>query len=76
MFYHFIMGWRAGNSLFQGFPRAFLGLEHAGSPNLPLFYSLKAKPSYSLLEKKQTSLFFQNTRKFYNPFSNQIHNAL
>ena len=26
-----------GNGLFQGFPRAFLGLEQAGSPHQPYF---------------------------------------
>ena len=31
-------GGRTGNSLFPGFPRAFLGLEQAGSPQPCVFY--------------------------------------
>ena len=35
MFYYYRRGGGTGNGLFQGFPRAFLGLEQAGSLHNP-----------------------------------------
>ena len=63
MFYHFIMGWQAGNSLFQGFPRAFLGLEQAGSPNLPFFLFIKGRAFLLTPREKADKFIFSKYEK-------------
>ena len=51
-------GGGTGNGLFQGFPRAFLGLEQASSPHLPLFYLLKSRASLLIPREKGKQDYF------------------
>ena len=56
-------GGGTGNSLFQGFPRAFLGLEQAGSPNLPFFLFIKGQAFLLTPREKADKFIFSKYEK-------------
>ena len=51
-------GGRTGNGLLQGFPRAFLGLEQAGSPASPPFLFIKSRASLLIPREKGKQDYF------------------
>ena len=56
-------GGGTGNSLFQGFPRAFLGLEQAGSPASPPFLFIKSRAPLLIPREKANKIIFSKYEK-------------
>ena len=56
-------GGGTGTTLFQAFPRAFLGLEQAGSPNLPFFLFIKGRAFLLTPREKADKFIFSKYEK-------------